>query len=555
MLLDIAGCVALLLWGLHMVQSGIQRAYGARLRQTLETALHSRLKALLAGLGVTAVLQSSTATGLMASSFASSGLVAVVPALAVMLGANIGTTLIVQVLSFDVSRVAPVLVLAGVLMFRRGGAARTRDLGRVAIGLGLMLIALSRMLELLVPYEDAPSLRLMLGLLTTDRVIAALAAAAVTWLAHSSVAVVLLVMSMAEKGVLPLEAALAMVVGANLGSALNPLIESGTTGDVAGRRVALGNMLNRLAGCAIAIPLLGWIGPILTTWQPDHSRAVADFHTAFNIVLAVLFLPLLGPLSHLLRRLLPTRIEAADPARPVHLDQSALETPSIALGHATRETLRMVDVLETMLRGTIDVIETSDRGRVAEVRRTDDVLDSLNRAIKTYVSGLDVDDMSEADHHRAAAILTFATNLEHAGDILDRNVMALASKRLKRGEGLPAGRGRERAHGMMVRLEANLRAAASVFVTEDLRAARSLADEKTVFRDLEAEAVAEHFRSLRSRERGAAEAHSPDLDLLRDLKRINDHLVSGAAYPVLQSKGILLPSRLRPAGRDGRSGG
>ena len=532
-----------------MVQSGIQRAYGARLRQFLEAALGHRLKAVLAGLGVTAVLQSSTATGLMAASFASSGLITVVPALAVMLGANVGTTLIVQVLSFDVSRVAPLFILAGVLMFRRGSAARTRDLGRVAIGLGLMLMALSRMLELLVPYEDGPSLRLMLGLLATDRVVAALAAALVTWLAHSSVAVVLLVMSLAEKGILPLEAALAMVLGANLGSALNPLLESAGTGDVAGRRVALGNLLNRLVGCAVAIPLLGWIGPRLVAWQPDFSRAVADFHTGFNLILALLFLPLLTPLAALLRRLLPTRIEAKDPAQPVHLDPLARKTPAIALGHAAREVLRMADVLETMLRGAADALGSADRGRIAEVRRTDDVLDSLDREIKTYVSAIDVDDMNEADHRRVATILTFATNLEHAGDILDRNVMALAAKQLKRGVG-PTRDGHDRALEMLARLEANLRAATSVFVTEDPRAARRLADEKAAFRDLESEAIAEHFLSLRSHRPGSAEANSPDLDLLWDLKRINDHLVAGAAYPVLQGEGALLSSRLKPSGSD-----
>ena len=527
-----------------MVQSGVQRAFGAHLRRALEAALGHRLKAVVAGLGVTAILQSSTATGLMAASFASSGLVGLVPALAVMLGANVGTTLIVQLLSFDVSHVAPVFVLIGVAMFRRGSATRTRDLGRVAIGLGLMLLALARMLELLVPYEDAPSLRLMLGILATDRLVAALAAAAATWVAHSSVAVVLLVMSLAQKGVLPLEAALAMVAGANLGSALNPLLE-GAGGDTAGRRVAVGNLLNRLVGCAVAVPLLSWIGPLLVAWQPDLSRAVADFHTAFNLALGLVFLPLLDPFASLLRRLMPTRIDALDPAKPVHLDASALETPAIALGHAAREALRMADVLETMLRGAADALESSDRGRISETRRMDDVLDSLDQAIKAYVTGLDVDDMSEADHRRAATILTFATNLEHAGDILDRNVMAHAAKRLKRGIA-PTQEGRDRAREMLARLDTNLQAAASVFVTEDERAARRLADEKSTFRDLEAEAITEHFQSLRSREPGSAEAHSPDLDLLRDLKRINDHLVAGAAYPVLQSQGVLLTSRLRP---------
>src|SRR5579862_1469449 len=135
-LVDLAGSVALLLWGVHMVQSGIQRAFGPHLRRFLGRTLGNRLRAFLAGFGVTAVLQSSTATGLMAASFAAGGLVDLVPALAVMLGANVGTTLIVQLFSFNNGRVAPLLVLVGVILFRRSSVSRTRDLGRVAIGSG-----------------------------------------------------------------------------------------------------------------------------------------------------------------------------------------------------------------------------------------------------------------------------------------------------------------------------------------------------------------------------------------------------------------------------------
>lgn len=557
-LLDLAGSVALLLWGVHMVQSGIQRAFGPQLRRTLGAALGSRLRAFAAGLGVTAVLQSSTATGLMAASFASSGLVGLVPAMAVMLGANVGTTLIVQVLSFDVARAAPVFVLAGVVMFRRGAATRTRDLGRVAIGLGLMLLALARMLEILTPYEDSPSLRTFLGLIATDPIVDLIVAALITWMAHSSVAVVLLVMSLAQKGVIPLEAALALTVGANLGSALNPLLEGTSASDPSGKRVAVGNLVNRVAGCLLALPLLSVIGPLLLRVQPDLSRAVADFHTVFNLALAAVFTPLLGPLATLLRRLVPARVEAADPARPVHLDEAVLETPPIALGLAAREVLRMSDALETMLTGTSAALESGDRGRIAETRRADDVLDSLNRAVKTYVMSLDIEDMSEADSRRAAAILAFATNLEHAGDILDKNVMALAAKRLKRGIP-PSRQGQADVRAMIGRLEGNLRVAASVFVTEDARGARTLADEKAVFRDIEARAIEAHFEQLRRHRSGMGETSALDLDLLRDLKRVNDHLVAGAAYPVLQGQGELLSSRLRPnqddAPQDGPDGG
>ncbi|MGD9770070.1 MAG: Na/Pi cotransporter family protein, partial [Pseudolabrys sp.] len=194
-ILDLMGGVALLLWGLHMVNSGILRAYGTQLRRFLQVALGNRLSAFAAGLGLTALLQSSTATGLMTASFAAEGIVALVPALAIMLGANIGTTLIVQVLSFNISAIAPVFVLAGVIAFKSSSGGRARDLGRVAIGLGLMLLALHILLNTLAPAENAPVVRTLLRAITSDPVFCILVAALLTWAAHSSVAVVLLIMS------------------------------------------------------------------------------------------------------------------------------------------------------------------------------------------------------------------------------------------------------------------------------------------------------------------------------------------------------------------------
>src|SRR6476620_3914612 len=194
-LVDLGGAIALLIWGVHMVQTGITRAFGPQLRRMLSYALGNRFKAFLAGLGGSGVIQSSTATGLMVTSFAAGGLVDLMPALAVMLGANVGTTVIFQALSCDVSRVAFLLILIGVMMFRRSGVTRTRDLGRVGIGLGLMLMALQHLLAMITPYEDVPSLRMLLGAVTTDPLIDIVLAAGLTWAAHSSVSVVLLVMA------------------------------------------------------------------------------------------------------------------------------------------------------------------------------------------------------------------------------------------------------------------------------------------------------------------------------------------------------------------------
>ena len=542
-LIDLAGAIALLLWGVHMVQSGIQRAFGPNLRRFLGRTLGDRWRAFLAGLGVTAVLQSSTATGLMAASFAAGGLVDLVPALAIMLGANLGTTLIVQVLSFDIGRVAPLFVLIGVILFRKSLQSRTRDLGRVAIGLGLMLLALQLLLALITPYEDVPSLRLLMGAIATQPVIDVILAAALTWAAHSSVATVLLIASFAAKGVIPPHAAFALVLGANLGAALIPLLESSGNGDPAAKRLPVGNLLNRAIGCVLGLLLLDWVGPVIVRFEPDPARAAADFHTLFNLATAVLFLPLLGPFAWALVRLLPARAAPSDPSRPVYLDEATRETPALALAGAAREALRMADVTEAMLRGALDALDRGDRKQLAATKGLDNVLDRLNGAIKAYLTALDPDSLDEHDNRRLGEILAFITNLEHAGDIVEKGLIAIAAKRLKRGLAFSV-EGQAEIRMMLERLAMNVQAAAAVFMTEDARAARQLLHEKEVFRDLEARATEAHFARIRAGRVESVETSALHLDVLRDMKRINAHLAA-AAYPVLDNLGELLPSRHR----------
>ena len=542
-LVNLAGSAALLLWGVHMVQTGVQRALGARLRGLLGIALGNRGQAFLAGIGITAILQSSTATGLMVTGFAAGGLVDLVPALAVMLGANVGTTLIVQLLSFNVAEIAPALILIGVLMFRRTSAA-PRDFGRVLVGLGLLLMALRQFVGLLDLYEDMPSLRLLMGAIATQPVLDVILAAGLTWAAHSSVAVVLLTMSFAAKGVVPPHAAFALVLGANLGSAINPVLEGGAADDPVARRLPLGNLLNRALGVVVALAALPVLGPWLVTVDPDNARVVADFHTGFNLLLALVFFPLLTPYATMLRRLLPARIDPADPGRPMYLDPAAIEVPMVALGAATREALRMADALEGMLQGFRDTLQRPDRRQLSELKRLDDVLDTLNTAIKTYMTSLPSEAMTEADHRRVVEILSFATNLEHAGDVVDKGLLGVVAKQVKRGLVFSPAEA-EPLRRIVDRLMTNLRAAAALLVTGDDRAARLLVEEKEIFRSLEAEATAAHFEHLREGRVTSVETSALHLDALRDLKRVNAHLVAAAAYPVLEGKGELLPSRLR----------
>ena len=539
LLIDVGGGVALLLWGTHMVQTGVQRAFGPNLRGFLGRALRNRLMGFCAGLVVTAVLQSSTATGLMISGFAAAGAVELVPALAVMLGANVGTTLIVQVLSFDVSALAPLLILVGVALFRRNRANILHDVGRLIVGLGLMLLALHQITHVLTPYEDTPSLRAMLGIVATLPLLLTLLAAALTWLAHSSVAVILVVMSLAAKGAVAPDAAFALVLGANLGTALNPVIEGTAGRGLAGRRLPLGNLVVRAVGAAAALAVLDRVGPWLVAFEPDPARAVADFHFVFNAALALVLLPLLSPYGRLLTRALPQAADAADPARPLYLDPAAIETPIVALGAAARESLRLTDMLEAMLDGIMAAIAAGQRRDLVTIKPLGRSLGRLCRDIQAYLSTLDPEELNEDDHRRLTEIFAFASNLSYAGKVVEKTLLPMAAKRLKLGPALSRA-DRAEVGETLVRSRNNVRTAATLLMTDDPRGARTLAAEKRTFRVLETEAAREHFDQLRA---GSAEG-AFKVEFLRALKQVNGYLVAGAAYPILDRNGGLLDSRI-----------
>ena len=539
-LLDLMGGVALLLWGLHMVMSGVLRAFGPDLRRFLSKALGNRFSAFAAGLGLTALLQSSTATGLMTASLAADGLVGLVPALAIMLGANVGTTLIVQLLSFNITAVAPVLFVIGLVTFRIGGSSLTRAVGRIAIGLGLTLLALHILLDTLAPAEQAPAVRSLLASITNDPVLCIVIAAALTWAAHSSVAVVLLIMSLAYSQFVTPEAALALVLGANLGSAINPLIEAGVRGDPATRRLPAGNLLNRLVGILITVPFLAPIAREMLAFQPDMAKMTAEFHMAFNVVMAAIFIGPLDAVAWLLVRLLPEKKQITDASVPRYLDEAALETPPLALANAARETLRMGDAIEAMLRDVMAAIMTNDRKLAADVSKMDNVVDKLNEAIKLYVTKLTRDALDEREGRRAMEIVSFTINLEHIGDIIDKNLCELAAKKIKRRYQFSAEGAAELA-AFHKRVCECLQAAFGIFMTGDVEAARKLLREKADMRKAELEAADRHFERLREGRPESLETTSLHLDVLSDLKRIHSHICS-VAYPVLQAAGEL-PAR------------
>jgi phosphate:Na+ symporter len=547
-LLQLGGYVGLLLWGTHMVTTGVERGYGAELRLWLGRSLsrpgrRARIYAVIAGLAVTAVLQSSTATGLMATSFAATGAIDLAPALAVMLGANLGSTLIAQVLAFDIAAVAPVLVLIGLVAFRSSGNGQVKNLGRVGIGLGLMLLALGSLVHTLAPVETAPVLRAVLRSVIGEPVLALLIAGILTWACHSSVAVVLLISSLAASGVLAPATSLALVLGANLGGTLPPLVEAGSPQM---RRLPLGNFLVRTLGCVVALPFLPAIATLAEHVTPTPARVVVNFHTAFNLVLALIFLPLTDRLAVMLLRLYPDPARPADPAKPLHLEDAALDSASVALANATRETLRIADMFETMLRGAIEVFRSGDRRRAAEISRTERTMDRLGAAIRRYLADIGneqpLDDEDEGA--RGQEVLSAVINLEHAADIVANNLLEFASRRARTAGGFET-REMNVIGAMHAELIQSLRLGLAVFVRGDaaLQDARRLMTRKRLLRRLELEAAGLSVPAAPSGRPAAISdpgsgvtggAEQGDfLRIVRDLRRVHSH-IAALAYPVLE---------------------
>ncbi|EWY41889.1 Na/Pi cotransporter [Skermanella stibiiresistens SB22] len=539
-LIELLGEVALLLWGVHMVRTGVTRAFGADLRRLLGKALRNRVAACVAGAGVTLALQSSTATALMATSFLAAGLIDLVPALAVMLGANVGTALVAWALAFDITIVYPALIFIGLVIFRTGVRTRTRNIGRLTIGLGLVLLSLHLLVETIVPASVSPDARDLIAAITREPLPVMVMAALVTWAMHSSIAAVLVIASFAATGLISPFAGLAMVLGANLGSALNPLLAA-SSGERNALRMPVGNIANRLIGCAVALPLLPLISEHLTTVIPDAGRQVVTFHLVFNAVLAVLFIPPLALIAKVLERMLPDRPRPEDAGSARYLDPASLETPRVALANASREALRMADVIEEMLTGSRELLRRDDNRLLAELTRKDDVLDRLNGALTRFLAELGRRDLGEEENARLSQIQTVALNLEHAGDIIDKGVLNLAGKRMRRRLRLTERQVTE-AEAMHEHLLAQLRLAVAVFMGEDLPSALRLVEEKERFRELERAAAESQF-ALTPEAGQHEETRGLHLDVVRDLKRIDAHLAS-IAHPLLERNNLLRPSRL-----------
>jgi len=528
----------------NMVNTGLNEAFGGSLRRMISNSTSNRFKACGAGIIIAALLQSSTAASLIVSSFAARNIITIPSALAVVLGADVGTTFAAQLMSLDLRWLVPVMIASGYIVYKSMGGSLYHHVGRALIGIGLALLALKLITTVAEPLKHSEALHAMIGPLADQPILAVLFSALITWFVHSSLGMVLLYVSFVNAGTVPVSLGLFLVLGANIGGALAPVIMT-LRGIPLGRRVPLGNLFIRAMGVLFVMPFMNTlILPFIAQLHPDPARMLVNFHTLFNIALACIFLPFIGPLTRLSETVLPDHPREEDESLPRYLDPSATDTPAIALACVARETLRLSDMVQKMLHDTLETLRINNPRLVKDIRDKERTTDSLYEAIKSYLARLPVQKLDEKENQRYLQILTFSTNMEHIGDILDKSLMDLAMKKI-RNQDTFSRQGFAEIADLHGRVMESMQLAQNVFMTGDVKLARKLFEEKAQMRSYEMSAAESHFKRLSDGVAETIATSSLHLDILRDLRRINSYITL-IAYPILEEAHELTPSRLKP---------
>ncbi|WP_296260431.1 MULTISPECIES: Na/Pi cotransporter family protein [unclassified Pseudomonas] len=531
-LLDLLSAVALLIWGTHIVRTGILRVYGSQLRRVLSQNMSKRPLAFVAGILVTAVVQSSNATAMLVTSFVGQSLMGLTPALAIMLGADVGTAVMSRILTFDLSWLSPLLIFLGVIFFLSRKQTRIGQLGRVGIGLGLIILALQLIVTAAAPITQAAGVKVLFASLTGDILLDALVGAMFALISYSSLAAVLLTATLAGAEIISLPVAIGLVIGANIGSGLLAFLSTSMQ-NVAGRQVALGSLLYKLIGLLLIIPVLTPLVHWMETLEVSPSSLVISFHVIYNSLRCLIMLPTVGPMGRLCASLLPQAAEINGQTKPRHLDLTALATPSLALANAVRETLRMGDLIDSMLNAMQEVLRGNQTAVTQEVRRLNDDVEVLYNAIKLYLAQMPREDLSDQDNRRWAEIIELAINLELASGLIERMLRKVQQQKTSQRRSF-SDVGLEELSGLHTQLMANLRLGLSVFLSGDPESARQLLREKRRFRAQERRLAHAHVSRLQRKIVQSIETSSLHLELIADMKRLNS-LFCSSAYAVLET--------------------
>lgn len=550
--LHMAGAVALLLWATRTVRTGVERAYGDVLRQRLRRTLGNPLLATLMGLLLALALQSSTAVTLLIGSFTGLGMVTGLSGILAVRGAEVGSALLAKILSYDLALLVPICLLIGVSIFLATERRQWRQIGRILVGIGLLLLSLQMMGEASEPLRQSRIVPVIVGYLDSDPITAFFLAAAITYLFHSSIAAILLLATFASRGIVSAELGIVMALGVNLGSSfIAPMLTRNSP--AAYRVVPLGNLLMRGLGSIVVLAAFLFFAPPSSLLGSNAEDQVIHAHIVFNVL--ILFAGI--PLSRLILMatqgiiaLTTTKPGAAEEqsalmAEISALDEEALDNPSQALANATREVVRMCETVEFMLSRIIELYEEADRDSIEALEKLDDTVDRRHEAIKLYLARISQQDMTDRQARRCQELLSACVKLEQVGDIIVHNLLVHVQKKMERKLEFSSEGWRE-LQNFHAAVLSNARLAFNLLVTQDAETASELVEEKDRLRKMERTYSQRHFDRLRKGAEKSLETSSIHLDTMRDLKQINS-LLATLAYLVLEAEGMLRDSRLRQA--------
>lgn len=533
-ILSFFGAIMLVLYGMRLAGDGLQKAAGARLRGFLLTATNNRFKGVGVGACITALFQSSSATTVMLVGFVGSGVLGLKETIGVILGADIGTTLTVQIIAFRVYDYAIALIGVGVFVMLTGRKGVGKNIGQALLGFGFVFFALKLLIQNFEPVTQNPLLKDALLGLSRDPFAGIIISAVLTAIFQSSAATLGLAITAAHTGLLTLDAAMPIVLGANIGTTVSAVVSSfGASVDA--KRVALAHTLFKVLGVVIVLPFLGVFTHLVGLSTPDLARQVANAHTFFNIAIAVLFLPFTTPFTRLVTLMLPER-EAPAKFGTKYLDPIVLSSPSLAIVQASRESLRNADIVQEMLARSIEVFEKNDMELLEWIEGRDDDVDLLDREVKLYLTKLTRESLSEDQSRREMEIMLFSDNMENIGDVIDKNLMELARKKI-RGALSFSKDGMQEIKALHQKVLEHFEMGVAAFAGSDAELAQRLANHKIKVSEMEREMRQAHISRLHKGLRESIDTSAIHLDVLTNLKRINSY-ITNIAYPILErSKG------------------
>ena len=542
-LINIAGAAALLIWAVRLVRTGMERAFAVQLRLWLRRSAKNRGLAASAGLVVSMLLQSSTAVAMLVSNFAANGAVSVSVGLAIILGADVGSALVAQVLLVRQTGLITLLLVLGVGLFLRGQRRRVRQTGRILVGLALIFVSLDMLRAATAPVMESEEALRMLSYLGADLFAAFVIGAVFAWMVHSSVAAVLLFVTLVAQGALPTEAAMAMVLGANLGGAMIAYVLT-LAAEPEARRIVVANLSLRGGGAVLILLGLRFVEVDLAWLGGSAATQTINLHLVFNAVLCVLALPFVDLFAKIAGQFVAAPV-ADEAAIASALDPSALDTPARALANASREMMRMGERVETMLIAGQRLFDTWSDASAEAIRANDAAVRKTHQEIKLYLAELNRHELDKATVKGAMELSLQASNLEAASDVLARNLVELARRMDLEGLNFSSA-GRQEICDFHDRVLANVQLALSVMMAGQPDDARELVAQKEKVRGVEQKLQRKHLKRLHEGLSESIETSNIHQETLRVLKQVNTSFAM-VGYPILAETGDLLSSRLSPA--------